>query len=116
MKPFASEWFIPHLLKVSKTIDKTGNISLGSTMLKWIVNSNQKPDTTLGGMYSIDEVYDNIGAYYNPKMTVEGKQHLDKLKSVCKIIAEQVLPDHYRFLDDWAPNFEDEVNHRYTFG
>ena len=67
-------------------------------------------------MYSFDEVYDNIGACYNPKMTVEKTQYLDKLKSVCKIIAEQVLPDHYRFLDDWAPNLEDGVNHRYTFG
>ncbi len=56
MKPFASEWFIPHLLKVSKTIDKAGNISLGPTMLMWSINSGLEPDTTLGCMYSIYEM------------------------------------------------------------
>ena len=104
MKPFASEWFIPHLLDASKEIDKTGEISLGQAMLRYIINSEVNPDTTFGGMYSLKEVYENIGAYYKPALSPEEKQHLDKLRKVTKVIADAVLPEHYKFLNTWAPS------------
>ncbi len=104
MKPFASEWFIPHLLEASKEIDKTGEISLGQAMLRYIINAEVDPDTTMGGMYSLKQVYENIGAYYNPTMSPEEKKHLDKLRNVTKVIADSVLPDHYKFLQEWGPD------------
>ncbi|MFC1552171.1 aldo/keto reductase [Candidatus Latescibacterota bacterium] len=104
MKPFASEWFIPHLLQASKEIDETGEISLPQAMLRYIINSGVDADTTMGGMYSIKEVYENIEAYFNPAMTPEEKKHLAKLRKVTKVIADSVLPDHYKFLQEWGPD------------
>ncbi|MFC1539418.1 aldo/keto reductase [Candidatus Latescibacterota bacterium] len=104
MKPFASEWFIPHLLQASKEIDETGEISLPQAMLRFIINSGIDADTTFGGMYSIKEVYENIEAYYNPELMPEEEKHLDKLRKVTKVIAGSVLPEHYRFLQEWSPD------------
>ncbi len=104
MKPFASEWFIPHLLRATKEIDKTGRISLPQAMLRYIINADFEVDTTLGGMYSLKQVYENIEAYYTPAMSKEEKAHLDKLRSITKVIADSVLPEHYRFLQAWAPD------------
>jgi len=104
MKPFASEWFIPHLLEASKEIDDTGEISLPQAMLRYIINSDIDADTTLGGMYTLKEVYENIEAYYKPAMSAEEKKHLEKLRKVTKVIAESVLPAHYRFLHAWGPD------------
>lgn len=104
MKPFASEWFIPHLLQASKKVDETGEISLPQAMLRYIVNSKISPDTTMGGMYSLKEVYENIEAYYQSSLSKEEERHLDKLRKVTEVIAESVLPKHYRFLQAWSPN------------
>ena len=104
MKPFASEWFIPHLLEASKEIDDTGEICLPQAMLRYIANSDINPDTTFGGMYTLKEVYENIDAFYHPAMSEEEERHLNKLRKVTDIIAESVLPDHYRFLQAWSPN------------
>lgn len=104
MKPFASEWFIPHLLQASKETDETGEISLPQAMLRYIINSDIDADTTMGGMYSLKEVYENIDAYYKPTMSKEEEMHLDKLRKVTKVIAESVLPEHYKFLQEWGPD------------
>ncbi|MBT4483193.1 MAG: hypothetical protein HOC71_05895 [Candidatus Latescibacteria bacterium] len=109
MKPFASEWFIPHLLQASKEIDETGGIRLPQAMLRYIINSDIDADTTMGGMYSLKEVYENIEAYYKPKIPKEEKMHLEKLRKVTKVIADAVLPKHYRFLKEWGP---DGSNHQ----
>ena len=104
MKPFASEWFIPHLLQASKEIDETGNISLPQAMLRYIINADVNADTTLGGMYSLKEVYENIEAYYKPAMSKEEEMHLGRLRKVTKVIADSVLPEHYKFLQEWGPD------------
>ncbi|MFC1541050.1 aldo/keto reductase [Candidatus Latescibacterota bacterium] len=104
MKPFASEWFIPHLLKASNEIDETGEISLPQAMLRYIINSEIDADTTMGGMYSLKEVYENIEAYYIPELTPEEEKHLGKLRKVTKVIADSVLPVQYRFLQEWSPD------------
>ncbi len=102
MKPFASEWFIPHLLQASHEIDETGEISLPQAMLRYIINDNIEADTTMGGMYSLKQVYENIEAFYTPELSSEEKRHLGKLRRVTKVIADAVLPEHYRFLNVWA--------------
>lgn len=103
MKPFASEWFISHFIKAAKKLDKTGDISLPQAMLRYVINSGLDPDTTLSGMWCMNELYDNLPAYFNPKMSDEEKGLLDKMRTFAQIVAEGTLPDHYRFLDTWAP-------------
>ena len=114
MKPFASEWFIPHLLEASKEIDETGEISLPQAMLRYIANSDINPDTTFGGMYTLKEVYENIEAFYQPAMSAEEERHLDRLRSVTEVIAESVLPEHYRFLQAWSPNGMKKAGEKHT--
>ncbi len=103
MKPFASEWFISHLVRAAKEMDPRGEVSPGQAMLRYIINSGLKPDTTMGGMWSLNDVHDAITAYYKPAMTTEENQLLDKLRKHAKLTEEACLPGHYRFLDRWAP-------------
>ncbi len=104
MKPFASEWFIPHLLEASEEIDETGEISLPQAMLRYIIKSEINADTTMGGMYTLKELYENIEAYFKPELSPEEDAHLDKLRKVTKIIADTVLPGPYKFLQEWGPD------------
>ncbi len=104
MKPFASDWFISPFIDAARTFDKTGEISLPQAALRWIINSDLNPDATLAGMYKLDHVYEDVVAYYQPVMTDEERELIDKLRKYAKTIAHTVLPDHYRFLDHWAGN------------
>jgi aryl-alcohol dehydrogenase-like predicted oxidoreductase len=104
MKPFGSDWFVNPLIKAAKHLDETGEISLPQAALKWIVNSDMKPDVTLGGMYTLDHVYEDVPAFYNTKMTPEETKLLDKLCKLAKVGSSAWLPDYYRFLDQWAPD------------
>lgn len=103
MKPFASEWFISHLVKAAKEINPGGEISPGQAMLRYILNSGLKPDATMAGMWSLNDVYDAVTAFYRPAITKEEEDLLENLRKYAKLTEEACLPDHYRFLDRWAP-------------
>ena len=106
MKPFASDWFIAPFIDAARQFDATGEISLPQAALRWIINSELNPDTTIAGMYKLDHVYEDVGAYYIPAMTDEERELIDKLTKYAKTVAHNVLPDHYRFLDNWAGSSE----------
>ncbi|MCE5252176.1 aldo/keto reductase [bacterium] len=103
MKPFASEWFISHLIRAANEMEPESGASLPRAMLRYIINSGLKPDTTMAGMWTLNDVYDGMTAYFNPVMTVDEKRLLDKLRKYAKLTEDACLPDHYRFLDQWAP-------------
>jgi len=103
MKPFASEWFISHLVRAAKDLDPKGEVSPGQAMLRYIINSGLEPDTTLAGMWSVNDVYDGMTAYFKPRMSDEEKKLLDGLRKHAKLTESACLPDHYRFLERWTP-------------
>jgi predicted aldo/keto reductase-like oxidoreductase len=103
MKPFASEWFISHLITAAKEMDPKNNLSLPQAMLRYIINSGLKPDTTFAGMWTLNDVYDGMTAYLNPKMSGEEEKLLDRVRKYAHLTESACLPDHYRFLDRWAP-------------
>lgn len=103
MKPFASEWFISHLISAAKEMDPKCEVNLPQAMLRYIINSGLNPDTTMGGMWTLDDVYDAMTSYFTPQISSEETQLLDKLRKYAKLTEEACLPDHYRFLDQWAP-------------
>ena len=103
MKPFASEWFISHLVRTAKELDPKSEVSPGQAMLRYIINSGLNPDTTMAGMWTFNDVYDAMTAYLKPGISGEEEQLLDKLRKYAKLTEEACLPDHYRFLDRWAP-------------
>ncbi len=102
MKAFGSEWFISHFIEAAKKFDKSGDISLAQAMLRYVSNSGLDPDTTLAGMWSMNDLYDNLPAYFDTRMSTEESELLDKMRNFAKITAHAALPDHYRFLDTWA--------------
>ena len=102
MKPFASEWYVAHLMDVAKEIDPKGELSLGQAMLRYILNSGLEPDTVMGGMWCMNDVYDNIAAFFSPKISSDEEELLDKVRKYAKLIEDAALPEHYRFLKRWA--------------
>ena len=74
--------------------------------LKYVINSKVNPDTTLTGMYNLNDIYENVAAYYNPAMTKEEKKLLEQVEKVAKTKSAAWLPNHYKWLDNWAPEFE----------
>ena len=107
MKPFGTDWFVTPLCEVAKQIDKTGEISLPQAMLRYVINSNVQPDVTLGGMFNLDHVYEDIQAFYHPEMSGEERKLLEKLTRVTKIVADNWYPDNYKFLDTWTTDTPD---------
>jgi len=108
MKAFASEWLIYPLIQLGKELDKTEEVSIPKAALHYIINSGLPIDTTLGGMYYPFHVYDNVDAFFNPKMTEAETNMLKKIRKQVKVIAQNHLPEHYRFLDRWATDSIDD--------
>jgi aryl-alcohol dehydrogenase-like predicted oxidoreductase len=107
MKPFGSDWFITPLIKAAEQLDKTGGMSVPRAALRYIQNTGLNPDTTLGGMYSLNHVYENVAAYYKPALSMEEKHFLERLKRLTKVAAQAWFPDYYRFLEQWVPDKPD---------
>ncbi|MHB9028651.1 MAG: aldo/keto reductase, partial [Candidatus Latescibacterota bacterium] len=103
MKPFASEYFIKYLMETAREIDPKGEVSPGQAMLRYIINSGLNPDTTMAGMWCLDDVYDALTAYLRPRMTGEENQLLDNLRKYARLTEQACLPDHYKFLAQWGP-------------
>jgi len=57
-------------------------------------------------MWTLNDVYDGMTAYFRPRMSSEEKKLLDGLRKHAKLTESACLPDHYRFLDRWAPGEE----------
>jgi len=108
MKPFGTDWFVRPLIHAARELGETGEISLPQAMLRYVINSDIKPDTTLGGMFTLNHVYEDIPAYYHPKMTEEEKMLLQKMRKVLHVSADNLMPDYYKFLKELAPDTPDD--------
>jgi len=103
MKPFAGDWLVAPFNKIAKKITKGNGPSLPQASLRYILNSGINPDAVFGGMYNLSHVYENIVAFYDPKMTDEERKLLEKLRGIADKTSQSMLPDHYKWLDNWAP-------------
>ncbi len=108
MKPMGSDHLIRSFITAARELDETGEISFGSAALKYVIHSGLNPDTTLNGMYNLDHVYENIATYYNPAMTPEEETLLEKLRKRTRIVENNLLPEQYKFLRQWAPGYSDD--------
>ena len=102
MKPFTSDWLIHPMINLGKELDETGEVNIAQASLRWIINSGMPVDTTLGGMYYPFHVYEDVDAYYKPRMSQAEADMLKKIRKRAKVVADNYLPAHYRFLDGWA--------------
>ena len=103
MKPFGSDDFVYPLINAAKEVNTTGDLSYPRAALKYVLNSGLQPDTTLGGMYTLNHVYENIATCYKPQMTSEESALLEKLRNISRFKAAAWSSDYYKFLEKWAP-------------
>ncbi len=101
IKPFAGDYWIPTLKEAAGVINQ--DISFTQACLRYVLNTGLNPDTTFAGMNHFRDFDENIKAYLEPEMSEEETKLLNDVKGVAEKIAHLVLPDHYKFLNDWVP-------------
>ena len=102
MKPFGTDNFINPMIAAAEEVDNGAGISLPQAALRHIQSCGLDPDTTLGGIYSADQLYEDIEAYYKPDMTDEEAELLKTIRRKARVYADALMPDHYKFLNSWA--------------
>ena len=102
MKPFAGDYLVTPFGALAR--EQNPGVNLAQACLRYVINSGLNVDATIGGMYYPFHVYENVEAYYNPKMTGAERAVLRKIRKRAKVVAERHLPPRYRFLNQWAPD------------
>ena len=104
MKPFGGDYLVTPFVRAAEIYRKDKEISLPRAALRYVINSGIDADSTLAGMYYPSHVYENVDAFYHPGMSDGEKGLLNKLRKVARLNARSWLPDHYQFLEKWAPD------------
>ncbi len=102
MKPFAGDNLVTPFMRLAAQYDESHTVNFAQACLRYVINSNLKVDATLGGMYNPFNVYENIAAFYNPKMSTEERKVLDEIRASVRGITMDLLPPHYQFLEEWV--------------
>ena len=108
MKPFAGDHLITPFRNLAAQYDRSGEVNLAKACLRYVIHSDLRVDTTLGGMYYPYHIYENADAYFHPEMSDEERRVLKKIRERARVVAGWYLPDHYRFLEDWAADSWDD--------
>jgi aryl-alcohol dehydrogenase-like predicted oxidoreductase len=103
MKPFAGDFLVTPFIKITKDLTAGKPVNFPQAAQRYILNSGINADSTLTGMYTLSHLYENVAAYYNPTMTKEERELLDNLREAAESSSQSLLPDHYKWLDRWAP-------------
>ncbi len=102
MKPFAGDYLVAPFIDIARNFIQDPDLRFPQAALRYVINSGMDPDTTLTGMFNLSHVYENIAAYYQPQMSDEERELLSNVKNIAKISARAWLPDHYKWLENWA--------------
>ena len=70
------------------------------------------PHTIFVGMNYLSHFEENLPAFYDSKMTDEETALLEDLRDVVEKTAQRLLPNHYKFLNDWAPKRDISGNYK----
>jgi aryl-alcohol dehydrogenase-like predicted oxidoreductase len=104
MKPFAGDYLVTPFIEVARKLRKTPELDFCRAAIRYVLNSKINPESMFVGMYNLYHLYDNVEAYYNPQMSPEEKQLLDDMKqTIVRKTTKTWLPEHYQWLDNWAP-------------
>lgn len=104
MKPFGGDYLATPFIEVSKKLRKAEELNFCQAAIRYVLNSKMDPDTMFVGMFNLYHLYDNVTAYYNPKMSKEERQLLDDMeKTIVRNTVKTWLPEHYQWLDKWVP-------------
>jgi aryl-alcohol dehydrogenase-like predicted oxidoreductase len=90
-------------IKVARELSKGKEVSFPQAAIRYILNSGIDASSTFTGMYTLNQVYENVAAYYHPAMSKEERTLLDQLREAAESSSQSWLPDHYKWLDRWSP-------------
>ena len=102
MKPFAGDHLVAPFMRLTAQYDESRTVNYAQACLRYVINSGLKVDATLGGMYNPFQVYENIAAYFNPQMSAQERKVLRDIRDSVRGITADLLPEHYRFLEEWT--------------
>jgi len=110
MKPMLGDRLVTPFNRIAAQYDENGEINFARACLRYIINSEVKVDSTLNGMFNPYHIYNNIDAFFNPEISDEERKLLNTVRKVAKInnVSKTLLPEHYQFLEDWAPDSYDD--------
>ena len=104
MKPFAGDYLVKPFITISRHFTNEPEITFPQAALRYIINSGINADSTFIGMYNLSDLYENVTAYYYPEMSDEERELLENIRGVAYQKSQALLPGHYRWLDNWAPD------------
>lgn len=107
MKAFAGDFLVGPLGNIARNFPESREVDFSRAAMRYVVNSPLQPDTTFTGMYNMDHLYKNIGAYFNPGMSSDERRLLKQVRDSARMVAKSYLPDHYKFLENWAADTSD---------
>jgi len=110
MKAFAGDYLVRPFSVIARNFVNDSEVRFHQAALRYVINSGINADCTYTGMYTLGHVYENIGAFYNPEMSEEEKDLLNNIRRVAKHTAKNWLPDHYRWLENWAQKPDKKQN------
>ncbi len=102
MKAFAGDYLIKPFMDIARYYINEPEISFPQAALRYVINSGVTPASTFTGMYNLNHLYENVAAYHNPAMTPEERELLNNIRNAASRTAKAWLPDHYKWLDNWA--------------
>ena len=108
MKPFAGDWLVEPFKRLAAQYSESGECNYAKACLRYVIQSDIKVDTTLGGMFNPYQVYENVDAYFHPEMSDEERIVLKKIRKTARAVTKNLLPEHYQFLEDWVPDSWDD--------
>jgi aryl-alcohol dehydrogenase-like predicted oxidoreductase len=101
IKPMGSDHMVELAMKDGYYSDAKANPS--QAMLRYVFQ-NPAIDCTMTAMNSMDELFENLKAAYNPKLSSYEETMLKKISDAAAATKGAYLPPHYRWLENWASN------------
>ena len=109
MKPFAGDFLAAPFTRVARQFTGPDGSPFSQAALRYILNAGIESEAVFVGMFTLDHVYENIGAFFNPAIAEHERKMLEKLRAVADKAALVWLPDHYQWLGQWAPRNADNT-------
>ena len=99
MKPMGSDNMIEFARKQGFFNNKKANIA--RAMLRHVYQKKEI-DSTIPAMNSMEELITNLESAYNPSLSFYEKSMLKKLSATADSTNSAYLPNHYKWLENWA--------------
>ena len=99
IKPLGSDAMVELAFKKGYFKEKKANIA--QAMLRYVYAA-EEIDSAMPAMNTLEEVMTNLESIYHPSLSDYEKKLLENLSAVAAATKSAYLPDHYKWLENWA--------------